>query len=508
MPSPGRQLRTIAPYMVNFVLGNAMCRKAAVSYARRYMHRKIVDEDHLYTRNIRYERYSLLSNLVGTVERALTNKNISPPVRKKVVDIFIGRVFLRKSNPAARLRAEEFRKEFAQDPPGFITISPGKKCNLNCTGCYAASAGQSTEKLEYDTVSRIVGDKTDSWGCFFTVISGGEPLLWKSDRKGIIDLCRDHPDNYFMMYTNGTLIDRDMAGAMREVGNLSPAISVEGFEVETDQRRGRGVYSKILEAMANLREAGVPFGISVTATRENADRILADEFVDFYFDVQGAVYGWLFQYMPIGRHKTLDLMVTPEQRRWMLQREKYLIHEKHVFLPDFWNGGVFSEGCLAAGRGGGYVYVDWNGNVSPCVFFPYTKNNIREIYSRGGTLNDALRSDLMVGIRRWQREYGYEKTGKEVRNLIAPCGIRDHYAFAREHILATHAEPIDADAAEAISDTEYYEGLVDYDNTFMRLTDPIWRKEFLGEDEGAISPPPPDQTSTADEPAHAVGVTV
>ncbi len=475
MQSIKRRFKKAVPHVLNFVLGNNFLRKYATKRAKEFIYKVVVEKDNLYTKNIRYERYAILSNLVVTVERALTNKNISPQVRKKILNIFVGDVMLESHKEIQ----QEFIKEFGQKPPGFITISPGKKCNLQCTGCYAGSGAVASEKLDYKTVDRIVSEKTHLWSSFFTVISGGEPLMWRSEGKSIIDLCRAHPDNYFLMYTNGTLINKDMAKQMAEVGNLTPAISVEGFEKETDERRGKGVYNKILNAMANLREVGVPFGVSVTATRENAEEIISDEFVDFYFEKQGAVYGWIFQYMPIGRHQSLDLMVTPEQRKWMFEQEKHIIHDKHVFLPDFWNGGVFSEGCLAGGRQGGYIYVEWNGNVTPCVFYPYSKINIKDIYANGGNLNEALKSDLMVGIRKWQRDYGFEKTGKNVKNMIAPCGIRDHYEFTRKHLEETKPIPIDTDAAEAIKDPLYYKGLVEYNNKFNSMSEVIWQNEFI-----------------------------
>ncbi len=470
------QIKKTIPYILNFVLGNSVLRKYAAKRAKEYIYKAIVEGEKLYTRNIRYERYMILSNLVGTVERALTNKNISPSVRKKVLNLFVGRIMLENQ----RKMNEEFIKEFGQEPPGFITISPGKKCNLQCTGCYAGSGAKASEKLDYETVDRIVTEKTNLWNSFFTVISGGEPLMWRSNGKSILDLCREHQDNYFMMYTNATLIDKNMAKQMAEVGNITPAISVEGFEEETDERRGKGVYKKILDAMANLREVGVPFGVSVTATRSNAEKIISDKFVDFYFGQQGAVYGWIFQYMPIGRHQSLDLMVTPEQRKWMYRQEKHIIHDKHIFLPDFWNGGVYSSGCLAGGRSGGYIYIEWNGNVTPCVFYPYSKVNIKDIYAGDGNLNDALKSDLMIGVRKWQRDYGFEKKGKEVHNLIAPCGIRDHYEFTRKLLEETKPIPIDEDAAEAIKDPLYYEGLTEYNKKFLSMTDDIWQNEFIG----------------------------
>lgn len=480
-----RQLRKAAPQAINLMLGNSLLRKLAANYARKYMYRKIVEDETMYTRNIRYERYTIISNLIVTVERALTHHNISPSVRKKILDIFVGKVLLENEMTGQR----PIIKETGQEPPGFLTISPGKKCNLKCTGCYAGSGAKSTEKLDYSTVDRIISEKTQLWNSHFTAISGGEPLLWKSEGKGILDLCRDHPDNYFMMYTNGTLIHKKMAEEIAEVGNLTPAISVEGFEEETDERRGKGIFGKVLEAMANLKEVGVPFGISVTATRNNAEKIVSDEFIDFFFNEQGAVYGWIFQYMPIGRHHTLDLMVTPEQRKRMFEHEIHIVHDKHIFMPDFWNGGAYSSGCLAGGRAGGYIYIDWNGNVAPCVFYPYSKNNIKDIYANGGNLNDALKSDLMAGIRKWQRDYGYEKKGKDVHNFIAPCGIRDHYNFTHKHITQTGATPMDPDAAEAIKDPLYYKGLVDYDDQFMSLTEPIWQKQFIGN--GVIKPSSP-----------------
>ncbi|MBA7627287.1 hypothetical protein ES703_34749 [subsurface metagenome] len=44
-----------------------------------------------------------------------------------------------------------------------------------------------------------------------------------------------------------------------------------------------------------MREVGVPFGISVTATSKNINVLLGDEFYDFDFKEQGASYMWELQ---------------------------------------------------------------------------------------------------------------------------------------------------------------------------------------------------------------------
>jgi len=481
-----KQFRKTIPHLINFALGNAILRKAAANYARKYIYKAIVEDDSEYTKAIRYERYKILANLTITLEKALTSKNISAPVRKKLLNVFISRVFL--ENETMNKNVNDFIRTFGQEPPGFLTISPGKKCNLKCIGCYAASGGEFKEKLDFETVDKIVQEKTDLWGSFFTVVSGGEPLLWKSDGKGLLDLARSHPDNYFMFYTNGTLINKKMAKELAELGNLTPAISVEGFEKETDERRGKGVFKKVLVAMENLREVGVPFGVSLTATKNNAEIVISDELVDFFFEKQGAIYGWIFQYMPIGRHQSLDLMVTPEQRKWMFEQEKHIIHDKNIFLPDFWNGGVYSSGCLAGGRAGGYIYIEWNGNVTPCVFYPYSQVNINDVYKNGGNLNDVLKTPLMKGIRNWQKDYGFGKSGKDVHNLIAPCGIRDHYDFTHDLLLKTKPKPIDENAAEAVEDPLYYKGMVEYDKKFQEITKDIWDTEFIGDEAESNTP--------------------
>jgi len=91
-----------------------------------------------------------------------------------------------------------------------------------------------------------------------------------------------HPDVLFMFYTNGTLIDEKTAQRIAALGNVTPAISVEGWHERTDERRGVGVFDKILAAMEQLRKAGVFFGISLTATRHNVEEILSEEFIDYF----------------------------------------------------------------------------------------------------------------------------------------------------------------------------------------------------------------------------------
>jgi MoaA/NifB/PqqE/SkfB family radical SAM enzyme len=376
-------------------------------------------------------------------------------------------------------RRKKALQEDRRANPGFLTISPTKACNLCCKGCYAASSASETVQLDYHIFSRIIEEKTRLWNSHFCVVSGGEPFIYQDGGKGLLDIAAEHADNYFLVYTNGTLIDKHLAAALAQVGNITPAISVEGMKEETDQRRGRGVYRKIMAAMEHLREFGIPFGISVTATRHNADLVVSERFVDFYLEQQGASYAWIFQYLPIGRKFDVDLMVTPQQRLNMYQREQYLIRDKGYFIADFWNSGAVSNGCISAGRDGGYLYIDWKGDVMPCVFFPYTVSNIVEIYRRGDDLNAVLNSPFFQSIRSWQRDYGFLKPAQEVGDLIVPCPYRDHYDQAYRIALDCHAQPADQAAAEAIKDETYRRKMIDYGRGVSDVFDDIWDRLYI-----------------------------
>jgi len=264
---------------------------------------------------------------------------------------------------------------------------------------------------------------------------------------------------------------------MAELGNITPAISVEGFEKETDARRGKGIHKQILKAMENLRKNGVLFGVSVTATRNNTNTLLTDEFYNFYFEELGATYMWMFQYMPIGRKFTTELMVTPEQRFELFKKWKQVLSKKEWFVADFWNSGILSDGCISCGKSGGYFYIDWNGNIMPCVFVPYYKHNVKQLFAENKKIVDALFSDFFVKGRKWQSKY-FNQNGK-LGNMLRPCFIRDHHKTFLDIARETNVMPQDEAAKEAMNDEEYHKELIKFDEKLKKIEDPYWDNVYI-----------------------------
>jgi len=443
-----------------------------------YIYKIIVDDDSEDLLEVRIKRYQFLSAMLRCVNRNIDKGYVSGEIIEKIVEVLVQNNLIREEQSYTQA-VEKYKEKYGEMPPSFIVFSPTQKCNLRCIGCYAASGTDTPATVPYPFVDRVIGEVHDLFGGRFITISGGEPFIYKSEGKTLLDIYKKYNDMLFLVYTNGTVINEEIAKRLAETANVTPAISVEGFEKETDQRRGAGTFKKILSAFEHLRQVGVPFGISVTATSKNINVLLGDKFYDFYFKQQGASYMWEFQMMPIGRGKDeLDLMVNPEKRLALYRKWEELLSEKRYCLADFWNSGVLARGCIAYGRSGGYAYVDWHGNVTPCAFIPYYVDNIYELYKNGKTLADAMFSDFMRNGRKWQREYGLDNC-KKPKNWLMPCSIRDHYEIFRNSVLPKEAKPEDENAKEALESDEYFEVLKNYDEKLEALTGKIWENEYL-----------------------------
>jgi len=162
------------------------------------------------------------------------------------------------------------------------------------------------------------------------------------------------------------------------------------------------------------------------------------------------------------------------------RRSWEVIEKKHLFLLDFWNHGPLVEGCIAAGRDRGYLYIDWNGQVMPCVFAPYAAGNLHQIYAQGGTLNDIWAAPFFAAIRAWQREHGYgQRELTAEHNWLRPCPFRDYHAQFREWVARYGPQPADGAAAAALTDENYYEQMVAYGQEQRACTQPLWEQEYV-----------------------------
>lgn len=270
-------------------------------------------------------------------------------------------------------KTNKFAEEHGYRIPWIILMDPTSACNKHCIGCWSAEYGHKLN-LSYDDLASIVR-QGEELGIFFYMMTGGEPLVRKDD---IIKLAREFPRSTFYAFTNGSLITDEFCETMRELGNISLAVSVEGFEENNDARRGAGSFQEAVNAMDMMKKHGLFFGTSICYTSANYKMVTSDEFMDFLID-HGVRYNWYFHYMPVGNDANPDLLLTPDQREYMYHRVREIRGfegGKEIFAFDFQNDGEFVHGCIAGGRF--YCHINPNGDVEPCVFIHYSNANIHD----------------------------------------------------------------------------------------------------------------------------------
>ncbi|MEA3558410.1 MAG: radical SAM protein, partial [Candidatus Thermoplasmatota archaeon] len=171
-------------------------------------------------------------------------------------------------------RRAEMKKQDVHVPP-FMIMSVTRRCNLNCAGCYARELhGTSGEELE-DVDHHSILEQAEELGIGIILTAGGEPLL----REGLLDLLGEHSSIIFPLFTNGLLLNDQKIEALRGYRNIVPVLSIEGFQGNTDVRRGEGVLENILRTAVKLKEKDIFWGTSITFTSENVEEIASDEFV-------------------------------------------------------------------------------------------------------------------------------------------------------------------------------------------------------------------------------------
>ena len=375
-------------------------------------------------------------------------RNASTACKRRLVTNLIINWLVRGARRRIALRQQGYWVPF------LLAISPTMRCNLRCTGCYAGLYARDGELTEQELDSLFCQSK--QMGNYFVVLSGGEPYLLTNV---LLRLFARHKDMFFLTFTNGTRLDEPTVKTLAELGNVAPAISVEGYREQTDERRGNGVHDQAIAAMHLLKNYGVIFGISVTYTSKNVDLVTDEAFIDYYMQL-GVMFAWYFMFMPVGKDPILALVPTPEQRIRCGQRVANLRKRYPVFLADFWNDGPAVGGCLGGARR--YLHILNSGRVEPCVFAHFGADNIRQT-----SVLEAANSPFFKAIR---REFPYN----EKANLKRPCMIVDNPQVLRRLVNQYLVPRGHQHSEDIISDPAMVAWVEQYAERMRQLTDPEW----------------------------------
>jgi radical SAM protein with 4Fe4S-binding SPASM domain len=293
-------------------------------------------------------------------------------------------------------------------------------CNLKCKHCYENAGDGTRQELTTDQAKQVLDmlGRTAGIGLPALSFSGGEPLA----RKDFFDVAAYARKRigYVSLASNGTLITKDKAKQLKDVGIDYVEISIDGAtpQVHNDFRGIPGAFEKTMRGVENLLEENIDTCIATVIHRDNLKEL--DQILNLAKQV-GARF-MHFNYIPTGRAKALvELDLTPTQRLDVLETlgkktiELYLqakeeelrtgtaatktdrffstcpqyasvtqaLARKHgerftVEAHYAAQRGVETVANFLGGCGAGRLYcaIEPNGDIKPCVFFPSNNQTI------------------------------------------------------------------------------------------------------------------------------------
>ncbi|MEZ0574886.1 12,18-didecarboxysiroheme deacetylase [Halodesulfovibrio aestuarii] len=163
--------------------------------------------------------------------------------------------------------------QFSKDKKPVVVWNMTQRCNLKCVHCYAHAVDPDKHK---DLISTEKGkeiiDDLAQYGAPVMLFSGGEPLV----RKDLVELAKHATDKGMraVISTNGTLITKEKARELKEVGLSYVGISLDGMEEVHNKFRGvPNAFKKALEGIENCKAEGLKVGLRLTINKQNAPEI-------------------------------------------------------------------------------------------------------------------------------------------------------------------------------------------------------------------------------------------
>jgi len=285
----------------------------------------------------------------------------------------------------ASKRREKWEQQGIHVPP-IVIFSITHKCNLNCKGCYEKSIRPPAKKELTDKQIRDIIKQAHELGISFVVAAGGEPFI----RQDFFNITKDYQDIIFVIFTNGLLLNEENIKKIKKQKNVVPLISLEGCEEETDEKRGKGVYTRLENTMKKLKKQDLFFGTSLTLTKSNFETITSETFIQNLINL-GCKFFLFVEYNPI-KPGTESWMVTQAQREKTMDIMRSFRQKWSALFISVPGDEDEIGGCLAAGRG--FIHISAEGDVEPCPFAPYSDMNLNNV-----SLKDALNSDFLKKIR-------------------------------------------------------------------------------------------------------------
>lgn len=302
--------------------------------------------------------------------------------------------------------------------PPFLYLSIINSCNLRCQGCWVDVEAARTE-IDLPALDRTIREACAQGNAFFGIL-GGEPFM----HPGLLDLFASHPGCYFQVFTNGQFITAPVARRLRELGNVTPLVSIEGREVTSDQRRGnKDVLNRTLRGLGHCLDAGLLTGVATSVCQTNIRELLTEDWLRELVR-RGVHYAWYHTYRPVGPKMNPALALTPEQ---LVEVRRFVV-EMRARVPIALIDAYYDHAgrALCPMSTGISHHVAPSGAIEPCPIIQFAKEDIRDPRGLAATFRDSafLRDFRQLSARHTRGCVVLERPDL-VREIVLRHGARD-----------------------------------------------------------------------------------
>jgi radical SAM protein with 4Fe4S-binding SPASM domain len=290
----------------------------------------------------------------------------------------------------------------------FVQWHLTEACNLWCKHCYQGE--RSIEEMPFPDIKKTVAeisDMIDDWSEAYGVefsrsmnITGGEPFL----RRDCFDILGEIKKKGFevSLLTNGTLVTRERAQRLADLGVDAVQVSMEGAEDVHDAIRGKGSYDAAVAGVEWLVDCGLAVTLNVTVSDLNAEQVKKVVAFGSHAGVKRIGFSRL---VPAGKGRALLSQMLTQERLRELYGSLFSLELKSLEIvtgdpvatqmkikSNGDAGDTAMSGCSAGVAG---LTILPNGNVTPCRRLPLSlgnvrKDSLREIWAASPVL-EALR---------------------------------------------------------------------------------------------------------------------
>ncbi|MBD3253290.1 radical SAM protein [Candidatus Pacearchaeota archaeon] len=257
--------------------------------------------------------------------------------------------------------------------PHAAHISITDECNYNCWHCsrYGRKGKPTSPRIFIKTIKNLLKIGTSMFA-----FTGGEPVLCKD----LLEYLRIVEKNkgYSMIFTTGLGITEKKAVELKKAGLYFAIISLDHYdpEIVNKLRKNKKAFENAINAIKNCKKEGIYTSIQTVVTKELIENNKIEKFLKFS-SALGVDEVRFMEELPCGKFLfSENSCYSPNfnfMKKIMLKANKIKDFPTVIYLPYTENPEL-----LGCGAGQQFIYIDTQGNVSPCDMVPLSFGNIKK----------------------------------------------------------------------------------------------------------------------------------